>query len=155
MDLEVLPVSKKHKKHRESNEEQIAREEAERFEELVDEALANLPPAWAERMENVQVAIEAWPSPDVLQAVGLGENDALLGYYHGVPQTERTTAYGAVLPDRIEIYREPTLDEADATCPEDGDFEATIRDIIRTTVLHEIGHHFGLSDEDLKRLDYE
>jgi predicted Zn-dependent protease with MMP-like domain len=148
-------VSKKHKKQHEIEKERIDREESERFEELVEEALANLPPVWAERMENIDVAVEAWPSPDVLEAVGLGENDDLLGYYHGVPQTERSTSYGAVLPDRIEIYREPTLDEADATCPADGDFEATVRDIIRTTVLHEIGHHFGLSDDDLKRLNFD
>ncbi len=148
-------MSKKGKKSRGSEQERMEREEAARFEELVEEALADLPPDWAQRMENLDVVVEAWPSTDILHDLGLGEEDTLLGYYHGVPQTERTTQYGAVLPDRIEIYREPILDEADATCPEDGDFEATVRQVIRTTVLHEIGHHFGLTDEDLRRLNYD
>ena len=148
-------MSKKNKKGHESSEERMAREEAARFEELVEEALTDLPPVWAERLENVDVVVEVWPSTEVLHDVGLGDEDTLLGYYHGIPQTERSTSYGGVLPDRIEIYREPILDEADATCPENGDFEATVRQVIRTTVLHEIGHHFGLSDEDLRRLNYD
>ncbi|MBM4016828.1 MAG: metallopeptidase family protein [Planctomycetes bacterium] len=105
-------------------------------------------------MENVDVVTEARPSRRTLREVGIEPGGTLLGLYQGVPQTERTTSYGAVLPDRIVIYREPVLDEADASCPEGGDFEETVRQVVRQTVLHEIGHHFGLSDEDLERLDY-
>jgi predicted Zn-dependent protease with MMP-like domain len=131
------------------------RQEAERFEELVDEALDGLPPEFAERMENIDVVVRPEPSERTRREMDLGPDETLLGLYQGVPQTERTTAYGAVLPDRIEIYRESILDEADATCPEDGDFEETVRQVIRDTVLHEVGHHFGLSDDDLHRLDYD
>jgi predicted Zn-dependent protease with MMP-like domain len=138
-----------------NDDEELERQEERRFDELVEEALEGLPAEIADRMENVDVVVEAWPSDDVLDEMGMGDDETLLGYYHGVPQTERSTSYGAVLPDRIEIYREPILDEADATCPEDGDFDKTVRQVIRTTVLHEIGHHFGLSDEDLRRLNYD
>jgi predicted Zn-dependent protease with MMP-like domain len=58
------------------------------------------------------------------------------------------------MPDRILIFREPILDEADATCPQDGDFDEAVRQVVLKTVLHEVGHHFGLSDEDLERLQY-
>jgi predicted Zn-dependent protease with MMP-like domain len=130
------------------------REERERFDELVEEALEDLPPEIAARMQNVDVVVKAWPSRRILKELGMGHDETLLGYYHGIPLDERTTTYGNVLPDFIEVYREPILDEADATCLEDGDFEKTVREVIRTTVLHEIGHHFGLSEDDLDRLDY-
>ena len=130
------------------------REERERFEELVDEALEHLPGQFAARLENVDVVAEGRPSRRLLRDMGIPPGGTLFGLYQGIPQTERTTAYGAVLPDRIVIYREPILDEADAVCPKDGDFEETVRQVVRRTVLHEIGHHFGLSDEDLERLDY-
>ena len=129
------------------------RQERERFEELVDEALENLPPEFAERLENVDVVVRARPSRRTLREMGI-ERGTLLGLYHGVPQTHRSVEYGNVLPDYIEIYREPTLDEADAICPRDGDFEQAVRQVVRKTVLHEIGHHFGLTDEDLDHLDY-
>jgi len=132
----------------------LVREERERFEELVEEALEDLPPEFAERLDNVDVVVRARPSRRTLREMGLGGGRTLLGLYHGVPQTRRTSDYGNVLPDFIEIYREPILDEADAICPENGDFEATVRQVVRKTVLHEVGHHFGLSDDDLKRLDY-
>ena len=130
------------------------REERRRFEELVEEALENLPEQFAARLENVDVVVEGQPSRRTLREMEIPQGGTLFGLYQGIPQTERTTAYGAVMPDRIIIYREPILDEADAMCPEDGDFEETVRQVVRRTVLHEIGHHFGLSDEDLDRLDY-
>jgi predicted Zn-dependent protease with MMP-like domain len=130
------------------------REERRRFEELVEEALEDLPPEFAERLDNVDVVVRGRPSSKTLRGMGVPLGESLLGLYQGVPQTQRSVEYGNVLPDRIEVYREPILDEADALCPEDGDFEETVRQVIRKTVLHEIGHHFGLSDEDLRRLDY-
>jgi predicted Zn-dependent protease with MMP-like domain len=130
------------------------REERQRFEELVEEALEDLPPEFAERLDNVDVVVRGRPSSKTLRDMGVPLGESLLGLYQGVPQTQRSVEYGNVLPDRIEVYREPILDEADALCPEDGDFEATVRQVVRKTVLHEIGHHFGLSDEDLRRLDY-
>ena len=136
------------------DEAELRREERERFEELVEEALEDLPREWAERMENVDVVVRSRPTRRTLREMGLEGRGTLLGLYHGIPQTRRSSEYGNVLPDFIEIYREPILDESDAICPENGDFEATVRQVVRKTVLHEIGHHFGLSEADLRRLDF-
>ena len=95
---------------------EIERQELERFEELVEEALESLPPHFAQRMENIDVVVRAEPSRKVLRDMGFGPDETLLGIYHGIPQTERTTAYGSVLPDRIEIYREPTPRRCRAPC---------------------------------------
>jgi predicted Zn-dependent protease with MMP-like domain len=139
----------------ELDEEDLAREEAERFEELVEEALENFPEEWAARLDNVDVVVEPEPARQTLRDMGIPYSKTLLGLYQGIPQTQRNTSYGAVMPDRIVVYRGPILDEADQECPRDGDFEAAVRRVIRKTVLHEIGHHFGLSDDDLKRLHYD
>jgi len=129
----------------------------ERFEELVDEAVDSLPEAFSSRLDNVDVVVAAWPSRRIRREMGLRGRATLLGLYQGIPQTQRSTQYGNVMPDRILIFREPILDEADAICPPEGtqeDFEDTVRDVVRRTVLHEIGHHFGLSEADLRRIDF-
>jgi predicted Zn-dependent protease with MMP-like domain len=134
--------------------------DAERFEKLVDEAVEILPAEFAERLDNVDVVVEARPSRRLLRKMGLAGRATLLGLYEGVPQTRRDHAYGAVLPDRIVIYREPVLAEAAARATEGNDapgaseaFDQAVRDVVRTTVLHEIGHHFGLSEGDLRRYE--
>ncbi|MGB2975798.1 MAG: metallopeptidase family protein, partial [Phycisphaerae bacterium] len=86
--------------------------DAERFEQLVDEAVADLPRQFADRLDNVDVVVEESPSRRLLRRMGLGPGRTLLGLYEGVPQTRRNHAYGAVLPDRIVIYRGPVLTEA-------------------------------------------
>lgn len=129
--------------------------EPDHFEELVEVALEGLPPEFAARLENIDVEVEARPSRRTLRQMGLLGRGTLLGLYQGIPQTRRTTHYGNVLPDRIVIYREPILEEADAVSDEEGeDLDAAVRKIVRRTVLHEVGHHFGLSDGELRRLDY-
>jgi predicted Zn-dependent protease with MMP-like domain len=130
----------------------------ELFDSLVDEALEGLPAEFAERLDNIDVVVKVRPSRRQLREMDIPAGDTLLGLYEGVSQTERDSTYGNVLPDRILIFREPILDEADDTCPPeapDKEFEKVVRDVIRTTVLHEIGHYFGLSDKDLRRLDYD
>lgn len=127
--------------------------DSEHFEELVDESLEDLPPEFADRLDNVDIVVKSRPSRQTLREMGLLGRGTLLGLYQGIPQTERNTSYGNVLPDRILIYREPILAEADAVCGDAGDFDAVVRHVVRKTVLHEIGHHFGLSDEELERLD--
>lgn len=129
----------------------------EYFEDLVEEALDDLPPEFAERLDNIDVVVRARPSRRTLREMGVEEGGTLLGLYQGIPHTERSSEYGNCLPDQIVIYREPVLDEADALVGEDAtqeEFEQAVRDVVRKTVLHEIGHHFGLTDADLDRLDY-
>jgi predicted Zn-dependent protease with MMP-like domain len=112
-----------------------------RFARLVGEALADLPPAFARRLDNVAVVIADRPSPAKLRALGLGPDETLFGLYEGTPLGERGTGYHLALPDRVTIYREPIL-EACATTLE-------MKEEIRLTVIHELGHHFGLSDDEL------
>jgi predicted Zn-dependent protease with MMP-like domain len=114
------------------------------FEALVVEALDKLPPDIQEKLENVEVVVEWRPSPALVRRLGLRPGDTLFGLYEGVPLTQRTSAYGLVLPDKITIFREPI--EAYSRSDEQ------VRRRIRHTVLHELAHHFGISDERLREL---
>lgn len=113
-----------------------------RFRELVAEALDGLPEEWAVRLDNVAVVVEDRPDPDDLEALGMApdEADELLGLYQGVPLHERGFEYGA-LPDRILIYRIPILRHART--------RAEVVRAVQETVLHELGHHFGLGEDDM------
>lgn len=116
------------------------------FEHLVEEALTDIPDALWNKIDNVAVVVEEWPSPHQLESVGMRSGGGLLlGLYEGVPLTARSHAYGLVAPDKITIFRGPIL----RVCPPD---EAAIRAQVRRTVLHEIAHHFGISDERLHAL---
>ncbi|TNY36587.1 metallopeptidase family protein [Thermomonospora catenispora] len=111
---------------------ELSREE---FEELVSEALDTVPPELTELMDNVVILVEDdAPEP------------GLLGLYHGVPLTERGDWYAGVLPDHISIYRKEIL----AICDSIDD----VIEEVRITVVHEIAHHFGISDEWLHRHGY-
>lgn len=106
------------------------------FEALVAEALDGLP-AWVhERLENVQVVVEEEPPADA---------PSLMGLYHGIPLTERGNDYTWALPDRITLYRS-TIERAAGHRPE------AIRRAVADTVVHEIAHFFGISDERLREL---
>jgi predicted Zn-dependent protease with MMP-like domain len=111
-------------------------EQAERFEAWVQEALDALPPDIAGMMDNVALVVEDEPPP--------GEN--LLGLYRGIPHPRRTSFYAGALPDLITIYRRP-LERYYGYDPE------VLRAQVRRTVLHEIAHHFGISDERLVEID--
>jgi len=113
------------------------------FERLVQGALDSLPDEFAERLENVTVVLEDEPDPEDLREMGLDpltEADELLGLYQGVPLIERGGALSD-LPDRIAIYMGPIL----RTCRSPQEVAREVRQ----TVIHEIGHHFGLSDEEM------
>jgi predicted Zn-dependent protease with MMP-like domain len=119
------------------------------FSQLVAEALDSMPEEFLERMFNVEVLIEDWPTRDQLEEVGLDPRDpsALLGLYHGVPLTNRSSFYAA-LPDTITIFQQPI----ERYCGEDAD---EIREQVRHTVIHEIAHYYGITDERLDELGYD
>jgi predicted Zn-dependent protease with MMP-like domain len=108
----------------------------ERFEELVGEALDEVPPELLALMDNVVVLVEDDPEGDA----------ELLGLYEGYALTNRGWDYAGVLPDRITIYRNPTLRICDS--------EDDVIDEVATTVVHEIAHHFGIDDERLHDLGW-
>ncbi len=109
----------------------------DRFDELVEAAFAQVPPELTSMLDNVVLFVEDDAPP---------EDPDLLGLYDGVALTERDTAYGGVLPDRITIYRNPTL----AIC----DTEDDVVHEVGITVVHEIAHHFGIDDARLHELGY-
>ena len=100
------------------------------------DALDSLPPDIAVMLDNVAVTVDEEPPP----------GERLLGLYHGIPQTRRTSGYVGAMPDLITIYRGP-LERAY------GHDEELLRAQVRRTVLHEIAHHFGISDERLVEID--
>ncbi|MFA5810356.1 MAG: metallopeptidase family protein [Thermoleophilia bacterium] len=112
------------------------------FEELVEQALASLPPEFAERLDNVSVVVEDWASPVQLRKVNLKDPHQLLGLYEGIPLTRRPDAYAGALPDRISIFRIP-IEEMSRNDDE-------IRAQVRKTVMHELGHYFGMSENELR-----
>jgi predicted Zn-dependent protease with MMP-like domain len=118
----------------------------ERFEELVEEALEQIPEALWSGIDNLAVTVEERPSPEQEDSLGTYYGDLLLGLYEGVPLTARSTGYGLVPPDRITIFRQSIL----RVCPPND--EDAIREQVRHTVIHEIAHHFGISDERLIEL---
>ncbi len=113
-----------------------------RFREFVAEALDDLPDEWGELLDNVAIVVENEPSAEDLQDLGMdsGEGNELLGLYQGTPLGERGFGYSG-LPDRVVIYRGPILRIAFTR-------EEVVKQI-RETVLHELGHHFGLKEADL------
>ena len=115
------------------------------FEQLVLEAMASLPPFFQDKVDNVEVLVKAWPSQTELRAAGVPRGHTLLGLYHGIPLTERTGGYNLVPPDTITLYQGP-IEQAAA-----GDLDR-IRAQVRRTVIHELAHHFGISDERLHEL---
>ena len=114
------------------------------FERIVAEALNDLPPAFLERLENVEVVVEPYADQETLRLAGVPNPMQLLGFYHGVPLTARSHGYTLVLPDKISIYQQPI--ERICRTPE------VIRVQVRRTVLHELAHHFGISDDRLREL---
>jgi predicted Zn-dependent protease with MMP-like domain len=107
-----------------------------RFEELVADALDAVPTRFAQAMDNVVVLVEEF-NP---------EAPTILGLYHGIALTERTSHYGGVLPDRISIYRRPIL----FMCATE---EQVVEEVL-VTVVHEIAHHFGVDDDRLHELGW-
>ena len=114
------------------------------FERIVDEALLGLPPAFADRLENVAVVIRDEPTEEDLREAELSPNDELFGLYVGVPLTDRAE-YHMVLPDRILLFQGPHERHFE---------EDELLEQIQRTVVHEVAHYFGIDDERLHELGY-
>ena len=117
----------------------------ERFTQLVEEALAEIPRRFRREMKNVAVVVEDEPSAELLDEMEIEPDDTLFGLYQGTPLPERGWSFGNALPDRISIYQIP-IEEA---CADDEE----IRDCIAETVIHEFGHYFGMSEEEIEEIE--
>lgn len=119
----------------------------ERFRELVAEALDEIPEPFRDHLASVEVVVEDEPSAEVLREMGFDpQRDSLYGLYEGTPLSERSVDDSLLLPDRITIYQRPLVREFRTP--------AAIRREIRKTVVHELGHVFGLDDEDIEAEGY-
>ncbi len=117
--------------------------ERRRFEQLVRQAMNELPDAFLDRMENVDVVVDETVTRDQLIGSGLDEDEMLLGLYEGIPLTGRYD-YDLVIPDKITLFQAPI----ESICKNDGEILAEVR----ATVIHEIAHHFGIDDESLHEM---
>jgi len=115
------------------------------FERLVEEALREIPRRFRKAMKNVAVVVEDEPPPHVLDELEIEPPDSLFGLYQGTPLPERSWSYGNALPDRISIYQRPIED----ACEDDDE----IMDCVAETVIHEFGHYFGMSEEQIEEIE--
>ncbi len=117
----------------------------DRFEKLVAEAMDALPARFKKLIENVAVLVEDYPSLDVRRRMGAPSRSAILGLYHGTPFQHRGPYYGNLPPDVIVIYQKP-IESICAT-------EDEVREQVQDTVVHEVAHYFGFSDEELREIE--
>ena len=140
----------------------MRRQERQRFDALLEEVLEALPQRLRDLLEQAPLIVEDYPDPKLLAELGMDpETESLCGLHTGVPLTERSVTDSHDEPVTIHIFREGIIDEAggwERWQDEDDQWwggEEAIREEIRITVLHEIGHHFGLEEEDLEALGYD
>jgi len=118
-----------------------------KFEGLVAEALATIPARFRDAISNLAIVVEDEPSRDLLEDTGVEPPDTLLGLYQGIPLTERHWDYGNTLPDRILLFQGPLERESD----DEDDLVVAVGE----TLIHEVGHYFGLSEEEIEMIEEE
>ena len=112
------------------------------FEELVLVALVTLPDQFKSALKNVDVVVEDFPTMDVLKRTGAANGFGLLGLYQGVPLTDRGPHYSGTLPDKISVFKVPLESSVDTV--------EELMPLVQHVVLHELGHYFGLSDDEMR-----
>ena len=115
------------------------------FEKYVAEALASVPQRFRKAMQNIAIVVEDEPSRELLEEMDIEPPDTLLGLYQGTPLTERHWGYGNTLPDRVLIFQGPHERSAE----DEDDLIVAIAE----TLIHEIGHYFGLSEEEIEEIE--
>jgi predicted Zn-dependent protease with MMP-like domain len=132
--------------------ERITAERRAAFDAALDEVLAALPADVRELLDEVPLVVDDRPSKEMMRKLGVERPEYLRGLYTGVPLTRRSVHHAVRLPDVVQIYR---LGVLAASTDRGGRLrKGRLRRQIRTTLLHEIGHHFGMSEQDLRRLGY-
>jgi predicted Zn-dependent protease with MMP-like domain len=118
----------------------------ERFKELVQEAIDSIPRRFAREATNVAIVVEDYPSAELLREMEMGPDDVLLGLYQGVPLPDRDWAHGNALPDCITLYQKSIEEDCD-------DDEDEIVVAIGETLIHELGHYFGMSEDEIMEIE--
>ncbi len=114
------------------------------FEHFIDEALQSVPAYFRDQIVNLAIVVEDWPDRETLRIAGVQHPAQLLGFYHGVPLTKRTSNYMLVTPDKISIYRQPILMQ----CRTWEEARALTHHVLR----HEVAHYFGIDDDRLREI---
>ena len=117
----------------------------EQFERLVEEGLREIPRRFCDEMKNLAIVVEDEPSPEILEDLEIEPPDSLFGLYQGTPLPERSWTHGNTLPDRISLYQRPI--------EEDSEDHEDVVVCIAETLIHEIGHYFGLSEEEIEEIE--
>jgi predicted Zn-dependent protease with MMP-like domain len=131
---------------------QVNPQTRQRFDEHLDWVLARMPPVIHELIERVPLHVEDYPSEDVMEQTAAEYIDDLCGLYTGIPLGQKSVWQSGTLPDVVTIYREGILS---AAADQHGRISTKrLREQIRITILHEIGHHHGMSEDELRRLGY-
>ena len=117
----------------------------ERFHRLVTEAVLLIPKRFRREMKNLALVVEDEPSLALLEEMEIEPPDSLYGLYQGTPLPERTWAFGNALPDKITLFQRPI--------EEDCDDEDEMRAVIGETLIHEVGHYFGMSEEEIEEIE--
>jgi len=118
----------------------------DQFRRLVNEAVMLIPRRFRREMKNLALVVEDEPSAGLLAEMEIEPPDSLYGLYQGIPLPERTWSYGNTLPDRITLFQRPIEEECE------GD-EDEVRAVIGETLIHEVGHYFGLSEEEIEEIE--
>ena len=131
----------------------IRPQDRKRFDEILEQVLAELPEAAHRILDEVPLIVDDYPSPQVMKETHIRSRDELCGLHDGIPLTEPEHRHRARTPEGIWIYRAGIMSMA--TTDEGKISRRELRRQIRITILHEVGHHYGLSEEDLKELGYD
>jgi len=116
------------------------------FERLVERAIARIPREFMAQVENLSFQVEDWADDETLAEVGFDDPSDLLGFYHGWPLSERTHEYGSCLPDVITLYQGAVETHAAET-------GEPLTRVIRETIVHELAHYFGFSEEEMEAIE--
>ena len=116
-----------------------------KFERLVAEAVALIPGRFRREMKNLALVVEGEPSPELLEEMEIEPPDSLYGLYQGTPLPERGWGFGNALPDRVTLFQKPIEED----CVDDDE----VRAVIGETLIHEVGHYFGLSEEEIEEIE--
>jgi predicted Zn-dependent protease with MMP-like domain len=133
--------------------EELSEHERERFDALLEEVLETLPEEILSRLETVPLIVEDFPNPVLLREMGLPDDEPLCGLHSGFMMTERSVEHAYSLPEEIHLYRRGIIELAGGWDQPEADDEVYAE--IHITLLHELGHHFGLDEDDLERLGYD
>ena len=120
--------------------------DAQEIEAIARRALDSLPAPFADNLGEIILQVEEFADEDTLRAMGIDDPFELTGLYEGIPLTERSVEQSGTLPDRVRLFRRPILDEW-------ADGEDSLEHLVTHVLIHEIGHHFGLSDADMHALE--